>query len=309
MLGSLFDKVTSLFDSRFVLALLLPVFAFAAGTAALAATMTGWHQADTWWAGLDAARQVALGVAAAAAVVVLAIIIGTQVVAMTRVLEGYWPSRWVNATLGRLGRWRERKRRASLAAAADTSDLAALRSYLAFPPDGEPLPTRLGNALLAAESYPGDEQRWGIDAVFWWPRLYLILPDSARDQVDNARASLDQLVVLTMLSAAFGVVSLALSCAGLNLAVGLGCAAGALLLSRSSYLAAVTAAAVFGDLVRSSYDLFRGDLLGKLGWPMPPTLAAERQLWTALGEQLYARGTTRQGRAWLDAPRKPPAAP
>jgi len=309
MLGSLFDKVTSLFDSRFVLALLLPVFAFAAGTAALAATMTGWHQADTWWAGLDAARQVALGVAAAAAVVVLAIIIGTQVVAMTRVLEGYWPSRWVNATLGRLGRWRERKRRASLAAAADTSDLAALRSYLAFPPDGEPLPTRLGNALLAAESYPGDEQRWGIDAVFWWPRLYLILPDSARDQVDNARASLDQLVVLTMLSAAFGVVSLALSCAGLNLAVGLSCAAGALLLSRSSYLAAVTAAAVFGDLVRSSYDLFRGDLLGKLGWPMPPTLAAERKLWTALGEQLYARGTTRQGRAWLDAPRKPPAAP
>jgi len=309
MLGTLFDKVTSLFDSRFVLALLLPVFAFAAGTAALAATMTGWHQADTWWAGLDAARQVALGVAAAAAVVVLAIIIGTQVVAMTRVLEGYWPSRWVNATLGRLGRWRERKRRASLAAAADTSDLAALRSYLAFPPDGEPLPTRLGNALLAAESYPGDEQRWGIDAVFWWPRLYLILPDSARDQVDNARASLDQLVVLTMLSAAFGVVSLALSCAGLNLAVGLGCAAGALLLSRSSYLAAVTAAAVFGDLVRSSYDLFRGDLLGKLGWPMPPTLAAERKLWTALGEQLYARGTTRQGRAWLDAPRKPPAAP
>ena len=309
MLGTLFDKVTGLFDSRLVLALLLPVFAFAAGTAALAATMTGWHQADTWWAGLDAARQVALGVAAAAAVVVLAIIIGTQVVAMTRVLEGYWPSRWVNATLGRLGRWRERKRRASLAAAADTSDLAALRSYLAFPPDGEPLPTRLGNALLAAESYPGDEQRWGIDAVFWWPRLYLILPDSARDQVDNARASLDQLVVLTMLSAAFGVVSLALSCAGLNLAVGLSCAAGALLLSRSSYLAAVTAAAVFGDLVRSSYDLFRGDLLGKLGWPMPPTLAAERKLWTALGEQLYARGTTRQGRAWLDAPRKPPAAP
>jgi hypothetical protein len=309
MLGTLFDKVTGLFDSRFVLALLLPVFAFAAGTAALAATMTGWHQADTWWAGLDAARQVALGVAAAAAVVVLAIIIGTQVVAMTRVLEGYWPAGWVNATLGRLGRWRENKRRASLAAAADTSDLAALHSYLAFPPDGEPLPTRLGNALLAAESYPGDKQRWGIDAVFWWPRLYLILPDSARDQVDNARASLDQLVVLTMLAAAFGIVSLALSCAGLNLAVGLGCAVGALLLSRCSYLAAVTAAAVFGDLVRSSYDLFRGDLLGKLGWPMPPTLAAERQLWTALGEQLYARGTTRQGQAWLDAPRKPPAAP
>ena len=309
MLGTLFDKVTGLFDSRFVLALLLPVFAFAAGTAALAATMTGWHQASTWWAGLDAARQVALGVAAAAAVVVLAVITGTQVVAMTRVLEGYWRSEWVNATLGRLGRWREKKRRARLAAAAETSDLGALQSYLAFPPDGEPLPTRLGNALLAAESYPGDERRWGIDAAFWWPRLYLILPDSARDQVDDARAGLDQLVVLTMLSAAFGVVSLALSCAGLNLTVGLGCAAGALLLSRCTYLAAVTAAGVFGELVRSSYDLFRGDLLGKLGWPMPPTLSAERKLWTALGQQLYGRGTTPQGEARLNAPRQPPAAP
>src|SRR5579863_1507955 len=309
MLGTLFDKVTGLFDSRFVLALLLPVFAFAAGACALAATMTGWHQAAAWWAGLDAARQVALGVAAAAAAVLLAVIIGTQVVAMTRVLEGYWRWGWVNATLGSLGRWREQKRRASLAAAAETSDLAALHSYLAFPPDGEPLPTRLGNALRAAESYPGDEQRWGIDAAFWWPRLYLILPDSARDQVDNARASLDQLVVLTMLSAAFGVVSLALSCAGLNLAVGLGCAAGGLLLSRCSYLAAVTAAGVFGELVRSSYDLFRGDLLGKLGWPMPPTLAAERKLWTALGEQLYGRGTTTQGEARLNAPRQPPAGP
>ena len=223
-------------------------------------------------------------------------------------LEGYWRWRWVNVTLGGLGRWREKKRRARLA--AEATELGDLHGYLAFPPDPAPvLPTRLGNALRAAESYPGDEQRWGVDAAFWWPRLYLILPDSARDQVDNARASLDQLVVLTMLSAAFVVVSLALSCAGLNLAVGLGCAAGALLLSRCSYLAAVSAAGVFGELVRSSYDLFRGDLLGKLGWPMPPTLAAERQLWTALGQQLYRRATTAQGEALLNAPRHPPAAP
>jgi hypothetical protein len=105
------------------------------------------------------------------------------------------------------------------------------------------------------------------------------------------------------------VVTLALSCAGLNLAVGLGCAAGAFLLSRSSYLAAVTAAGVFGELVRSSYDLFRGDLLAKLGWPMPPTLPRERQLWLALGQQLYRRGTSQPGETMLNAPRQPPAAP
>ena len=308
MLGTLFDKVTGLFDSRVILALLLPVFALAAGIGALAATMIGWHQTLAWWAGLDAARQVALGVAAAAAIVMLAVIAGTQVVAMTRVLEGYWRRAWVDRTLGRLGRHREGKRRQRLA--GDTSDPGYQRSYLSFPPPpAEVLPTRLGNALRAAESYPGDAQRWGLDAVFWWPRLYLILPDSARDQVDDARASLDQLVVLSILSAAFGTVSLGLSCAGLNLAVGLGAAAGAFLLSRACYLSAVTSATVLGELVRSCYDLFRGDLLKALGWPMPPVLEGERALWSALGQQLYQRGTSAQGDALLNAPRQPPAPP
>jgi hypothetical protein len=304
MLGTLFDKVTGLFDKRFTLALLLPAFAFAAGAGALTATMAGWHAALSWWAGLGAARQVALGVAAAAGIMLLAIIIGTQVVAMTRLLEGYWRWGWADKTLGRLFRWREGRRRARLA--ADPSDLGYLRSYLAFPPDPAPvLPTRLGNALRSAEAYPGDEERWGLDAPFWWPRLYLILPDSARGQVDAARAGLDQLVVLSMLSLAFFIVSLALCCAGLNLAVGLGCAAGALALSRGSYLAAVTSATVFGDLVRSCYDLYRGDLLAKLGWAMPPTLKQERQLWTVLGQQLYRRGTSAPGDALLRAPRQP----
>ncbi|MGH3209391.1 MAG: hypothetical protein ACRDNO_16685 [Trebonia sp.] len=308
MLGTLFDKVTGLFDSRFTLALLLPTFAFAAGAGALAATMIGWHQTVTWWSGLDAARQVALGVAVAVAVIVLAVIVGTRVVAMTRLLEGYLRWAWADATLGKLGRSRERKRRARLA--QDKSELAYLRGYLAFPPEPSPLlPTRLGNALRAAESYPGDEQRWGLDAVFWWPRLYLILPDSARAQVDDARAALDQLVVLTMLSAGFGIVAIALSAAGLNPAVGLSCAGGALLLSRACYLAAVSAATVLGDLVRSCYDLFRGDLLTRLGWQVPRTLQRERQLWTVLGQQLYRRGSTQQGDALLNAPRRPRTPP
>jgi hypothetical protein len=308
MFGTAFDKVTGLFDKRFVLALLLPAFAFAAGCGALAATMIGWHTTTAWWGHLDAARQVTAGVAAAAAIVLFATITGTQVVALTRLLEGYWGTTWAARSLSKLGRHRQVSRRIKMA--SDTSEMGYLRSYLAFPPEPSPvLPTRLGNALRAAESYPGDKERWGLDASFWWPRLYLVMPDSARAQVDDARSALDQLAVLSVLSGSFAVVGLGLSCAGLNLAAGLGSAVGALLLSRVSYLAAVTSATVLGELVRSSYDLYRSDLLARLGWSAPATLEQERRLWAALSQQLYRRGTSTGGEAVLNASRQPPPSP
>jgi hypothetical protein len=306
MLSTLFDKVTGLFDKRFTLALLLPVFAVSAGGGALAATMVGWHSAATWWSGQDAAGQVALGIAAASAVVVLSILVGTQVVAMTQVLEGYWS--WpANVTIGRLGRWWQRRRMDQTA--HSRSSLSDLHSYLKYPLDPDQvMPTQLGNALRAAEAYPGNQARWGLDAVFWWPRLYLVLPDSARAQVDDARTSLDQLVVLTVLTAAFGVAAFILSFLGLNPAVGFGCAGGGLLLSWASYRASVTAATVYGDLVRSCYDLFRSDLLTRLGWPMPPTLPEERRLWVALTKQLYRGGADNAEEILLNASRQPTTA-
>ena len=311
MLSTLFDKVTGLFDKRFTLALLLPAFAFAAGCGALAATMVGWHRAVTWWSALDAARQVALGVAGAAVVVVFAILAGTQVVATTRALEGYWF--WpVDMTLGRLGRTFQRLQRSWLTFLAGNGSRSGYqRLYAAFPADPQLLlPTRLGNTLLAAESYASDPERWGIDAVFWWPRLYLILPDGARTQVDDARSGLDQMVVLTGLSGTFAAVAFALGFAGLNPTVAASCTVGGLALSWLSYRGAVSSAAVYGDLVRACYDLYRGDLLKQLGWAMPARLADERTLWQVLGKQLYRRGLDNpQQEAVLGAPRLPPTEP
>lgn len=38
------------------------------------------------------------------------------------------------------------------------------------------LPTRLGNILLAGERYA--EDRYGIDTIYFWPRLYPLLPEA-----------------------------------------------------------------------------------------------------------------------------------
>jgi hypothetical protein len=304
VLSTLFDKVTGLFSTRFTLALLLPVFALAAGCGALAATMAGWQQTFAWWSALGGSRQVALGIAAAAAIVVLAILAGTQVIALTRILEGYW--RWpAGQTLGALGRRREGRRWRKLNQAATAEGYQ--RFYATFPARYElVMPTRLGNVLRAAESYPGDENRWGIDGEYWWPRLYLVMPDGARAQVDDARSGLDQMVVLTGVSTVFGGAALAFGFAGLTWTVALSCAGGGFVLARASYLAAVSSAAVYGDLVRSCYDLYRGDLLGKLGWAMPPTLADERRLWNALGQQFYRRGVSSADEPVIGGPRDKP---
>jgi hypothetical protein len=309
MFGSAFSTVTGLLDRRFVLGLLLPVLAFWAGVGALVATAYGWSRASSWWQHLDTSRQVGLTLAVIAGLVVLATVLSTQVVPMTRMLEGYWSWSRADQTIGRLGRYWQGQRRTRLD--QDTTPMGYLRDYLAFAPAelGPVMPTRLGNALRAAESYPGDAERWGLDAAFWWPRLYLILPDSARNQVDEARASMDQLIVVSVLSATFTLVAIGFGIAGLAPAVWVSCAVGGLILARLAYLAAVASSAVFGDLVRSCFDLFRGDLLTHLGWPVPDSLPAERALWGALGQQLYRRSASSDAQDLVNAPRPRPDPP
>jgi hypothetical protein len=306
MFGTMLDTVTGLFDRRFMLGLFLPTFAFFAGVGALVATDLGWTQTISWWQHLGASRQVFVAIAAVAGLVFVATVLGTQVVTMTRVLEGYWRWAWTDKTIGEIGRKWHRHRRALLR--KDTSDLGYLRAYLAYadPELGDVLPTRLGNALRAAESYSGDRERWGVDAPFWWPRLYLIIPDSAREQVDDARASMDQMVVLSVLSVAFAAVAVGFGIGGLQLAVWAWSAAGALVLFWLTYRSAIASAAVFGDLIRSCFDLYRTDLLARLGWPLPGSLPDERTLWQALEQQLYRRSISSEWQDLINEPRIPP---
>lgn len=298
MFGSAFDKVTGLLAPRFVLGLVMPVLAFSTGIGALLATRIGWTVALSWWAGLDGSRRTLLVIAFVTTLVVVATFLGTRVVALTRVLEGYWGPRVQRLTI-----WSAKRQKARLESREhDPSPVKDLRLYRGFPYDEDLLPTRLGNALRAAERYPGDDERWSLDAVFWWPRLCLVLPDQARDAVDSTRATLDQLIVLTWLAVAFAVASAGFGIWGLPLVVWLPCTGGSLLLARAAYVSAVSAAEEFGEQVRSCFDLYRKPLLEALGWPDPDSWDDERALWRALGQQLYRRGTDRP--ELLSAPRR-----
>jgi hypothetical protein len=219
------------------------------------------------------------------ALVVVALVLQPLQLALVRALEGYWPE-----PLARRGRKRWQRRyetlsekaapRAEVPDAATVAAMADAESRLQrlFPSDPEwLLPTRLGNALRAAESRAGEP--YGLDAVVVWPRLYPLLPDGVRALVDDQRDGLDLAARFCAIFAAAAVISLVLLVShGWWLLVPAAC----LLLAWISYRGAVAAAIAYGEGIRSAIDLHRFDLLAALHLPLPATLEQER----AVNEQV-----------------------
>ena len=50
-------------------------------------------------------------------------------------------------------------------------------------------PTRLGNLITAYETYP--RVSYGLDAIFYWPRLWTALDKDLREEIDNQQAIAD----------------------------------------------------------------------------------------------------------------------
>jgi hypothetical protein len=287
--GSLFSQATGFLDKRFALNVVLPALGFWGGLALLAVTGGGWTSAARWWSGRTGFEQTLVVGAAIAGLLVFSYLISGLVTPLTRLWEGYWPGGADSRPAAwRISRQTTRWERLDLA-----DDLDYMRRFYHFPVrKADVMPTRLGNVLRAAEDYPGDAERYGMDAVFYWPRLYLTLPPDVRALTEDYRSGLDRMILLTSLAVAFppaGLVVVAVT-GGSWPAWAVATAASALL-GLAGYAGAVNAAVAFGDVLRACFDNYRRTLLTQLGLTPPSTLEEERKLWGALKQQLYQRGT------------------
>ncbi|MFJ3922027.1 hypothetical protein [Streptomyces sp. NPDC090022] len=237
------------------------------------------HPSTGWFQERSGAAQAAVLVVVLAVVAGSAVLVERLVPPALAVLEGHW-GRWLRPLAARLVVRRtaraERLVRRFQELAGPVHDGTATarerdeytrvsRAFRRLPTGDRLLPTRVGNILRAAETRPVD--KYGLDAVALWPHLWLLLPDTARDELAAARRALDSSVA----AALWGLLFVAFTPWGWwALPVGLVAAAAAV----SVWVPA--RAEAFADLVEAAFDLYHPVLYRQLRWPLPAHPDADR---------------------------------
>lgn len=172
------------------------------------------------------------------------------------------------------------------------------------------LPTRLGNVIRSFELYPA--VIYEVESISTWPRLLGVVPKEYQAALSDTKSQVDFFVSLTFVSVGLGVASLARGANDLIakgawsnpvfLFVGSGVAL--LILGRVFYLAAIPSARAWGEVVKSSFDLYLPALASQLGYPLPKTSEKKAALWQEFASQ-FEFAERADETAWDEPPPDP----
>jgi hypothetical protein len=295
MFSTVLKEVTDTFDRRFLLNAFFPslVFwgllltVFAAGQGNLLRIVTAWNDQPVLMQTLQIIGFVAW-------VTFFAYTLSSQLTIILRLYEGYWgfPG---GRYLHRLGQsWHQSRLRQ-----LDQSPEGYESIYLGYPLPTQieqVMPTRLGNILKNAELYPLD--RYQIDAVLIWPRLYNTFPDKFIQTIADARSAVDFMLTISALSGLFAFLAGAyLVVVGAVWWLFLACFWGSLLIAWLAYEGAVRSAVPYAQQIKAAFDLYRTELLKQYRLTPPATPDAEESCWHELGLFLY-RNVREQPGTW-----------
>lgn len=289
MLGSIWDKISKDVSGAWLMRALVPALAFfTIGVLTFALSWpNSWHELQNL-AQIVTANEIAAVILGLIVLLVSSGLVKWFTLPALRIAEGYWP--WLIAWFGywrakkiniarqhKLKHLQELHGREPILTPGKRNLYARLdQELLLWYPDNEALtmPTRLGNILRAAEEYP---LRYGLEINTVLPRLWLVIPDQARKELENARQVLDDrtstavwcllLVVWVIFTPWMALV--------------------ALVCGWVCYQFMVDAAKAYALLMRAAFDLYRFDLYEQLHWPAPKTPAEEEVQGKQLNSFLY----------------------
>lgn len=275
--------------------LFAPAFVFWIGGILAYIYRYGWQSIAQWFP--DAKFEpLQVGILAIALILILisAFVVQRFDTEVLRGLEGYWypgirdlgrpildrmTQSQINRRKNLLKRWKQlhQKYDHQQLSALDRANYVRLdRALRQFPNlDDDFMPTRLGNILRAAERRPYD--RYGLDAIICWSRLWLLMPDSARKELQDARTELNNGVRIWSWSILFLVWTIwtwwAIPCAIAS--------------AFFAYGWILDSAIVYGDLIESVFDLYRTSLYQSLRFPLPTHPAEEKAMGLQVTEYLF----------------------
>ena len=284
MLNDVFKEVPGLLGRRFLMNAFFPSFLFwglvivvvIAGQADFVNSLKEWNQLDITLKALQI-------IVFFSWIIFFSIILSSHFNTILRFYEGYW-----NFPLGQLKNNRRNLYKARLDDLYNQGDkYETIYLYYPLPKHKDNvMPTRLGNILRNAELYSFD--RYGIDAVLIWSRLYNLFPERFLETIAEAKSSLDFMLMVSALSSIFalfsGVYLVIVQASGLLFLM---CFWGGLFLAWLTYRSALGSALLYAQQIKAGFDLYRHELLKQMRLELPKTPSEEPKLWEEIGKLLY----------------------
>jgi hypothetical protein len=325
MIDTFIDKSTSLFGKRFIIAYWFPLFIVITEWLYIQAHIPYGIISEDWWEhffsyliGKESSLSSFLGLCIIYLVVITIAAYGLQVI--TRIIflvyEGYWSEIFPYHSRMRLyvesleNKRKTKKLNLWLSLQGDLITIAQHdpldekryatvhdRLVNHFPPEKKDiLPTAFGNQLLAAEKYP--LVTYGMDIIYWWPRLWLLLSDSER--TENEELLIPLIALLNTATALYGggigylvcfvhQIPLVIELGWFTILFEVGIFAGFIIAGYVFYHLAILQLIPYGDNIRAVADLHRFDLLKALHLPLPDTIQGEQKIWRELQEWIIVR--------------------
>jgi hypothetical protein len=274
---------------KWVATLLTPSFIFWAGGAAIVLQRFGWKYVITWFSQQPEPLQISFLVGGFCLIAASAFVVQRFDLQVLRFLEGYWFNwlsplrRWFIALeAGQRKKIEDRWQELKLIApdkftTGQRDELIQLdwqQHYL--PISDQLMPTRVGNILRAAERRPLD--KYGLDAIICWSRLWLLLPDAVKNELQEVRSDLNTSVRIWLWSLLFTVWTIWEWWAA---------PAGLLCAFFAYYSWALDAARSYGELIDATFDTQRHLLYQSLRFQLPTDPEEERISGRKLTEYLW----------------------
>ncbi|MCG9884534.1 MAG: hypothetical protein MH825_02970 [Cyanobacteria bacterium] len=277
-------------------ALLSSPFLFWVGGLVITLQKFGWRSALEWLGQQPEPIQLGVLVVGLGGAIASAFLVERFEFGILRGLEGYWHPLFDPLKKRRIQHYQrqqhrleadfQRLRAKTTRSPEDNQKLLQIHGQLdnlpldldAGPTNPYLMPTRLGNILRAYERK--SFEKYGLDAIVCWPRLWCLLPDTARNDISTARAELNAAVRLFIWSLLFWVW---IPWSGWALPIGA-------VSAWTAYRWAIAAAQTYGILIETAFDLYRAQLYLALRLPLPLDSAQEWEKGYALTQ--YLRNAT-----------------